>query len=413
MRTRFAVVLGVVVLASLGWSALASAGGGIYLAGQCTTTTVLVPDGSNCRTDVWQLPADRKQSPKRLTASFCSAAWASLASTRPDVFVEGRYGTSCAAGIWRLSPEGVRQVPAPEGARRPIVSPDDTRLAVWATTPMAPGPATPESQLWVMDLDGKAAHIVDRAALYEDVRWTADDRLVFAEFPSRSYSSIAASGEPGSRRTVAFVPSGSSLALSPDLTHFALRSFGVLVVGSLRGAGGKVVSRIAGQAQPVWQRGGESLLFSVLRGSASLGLVERSTARRGTTRWLSGLGLGAQPLDAPSPRPAVTARADVAAPAVVLVGDGDAVVAGRGRGPQLVTRGDALSAAVIDPSGLMEGSIEVRRGAKVLRKLGFYDPLSLSAALNKLPIGRYRITFRVTDGAVHTATVGARVKIVD
>ena len=46
----------------------------------------------------------------------------------------------------------------------------------------------------------------------------------------------------------------------------------------------------------------------------------------------------------------------------------------------------------------------IRRGARVLRKLGFYDHLSLSAALNNLPVGRYRITFRVTDGGLEHQT---------
>jgi hypothetical protein len=393
---------------------MASAGGGIYVASQCTTMTVLVTDGSNCRTDVWQLPADRKDTPKRLTGAFCSAAWASLPSTREEVIVEGRYGTSCAAGIWRLTGDGVSQIPAPGGARRPIVSPDDTRIAVWTITPAtATGRVVPASQLVVMDADGGNAHVVDTQPIYDDVHWTADDRLVFSDPLARSYSSVAASGESGSKRTVALVPTSSSLTFSPDLSQFALRSFGVLVVGSLHGGGGKVVSRIAGQAQPVWQRGGESVLFSVLKGSTQLGLVQRAFTPRRTTKWLSGLGLGAQPLDAPSPKPALSARADVAAPAVVLFGDGDAVVAGRGRGPQLVTKGDALSAAVVDPSGITEGNVEVRRGAKALRKFGFYDQLTLAAALNGLTRGRYRITFRVTDGAVHTATVSARVRIVD
>jgi hypothetical protein len=409
MRTRFAVAFGAVVLASLGWSTLATAAGEFYVAQSCSTPANV--GGGNCRTDAWELPSDPKAAPARRTSAFCGADWISTASKVQFTVVSGRYGTDCTKGLWRLGTTGVDPIAAPLGARGAMLSADDRRIA-YVVDDFG---SDPSSTVWVADVDGGNAQKLHAGRPIDSVRWTADGRIVFREFFA-DFQSVAAAGEQGSGRLVGIVPNEDVMTLAPDLSSFALRHGSVLAVGSLRGKGGSVLTRVAeNNIEPVWLKGAQGVLYAVRQAGTQTAIKLRVLTERRARSRASGLSIssGLELTDAASLAPVTTTRPDVAAPAVVLLGDSDAAFAGPGRGGSLTTPRDRLFAAVVDPAGIIAGQVEVRRGTKVLRKLGFYDNRSLSAALQGLKAGRYRVTFRVTDGAVHTATVTARVRIVD
>jgi WD40-like Beta Propeller Repeat len=331
------------------------------------------------------------------------------------VVVDGRHGTGCELGFWRLDATGVTRIPAPAGAVGPSVSPDGQRIAFTRRDPLQDS-----SELWVMDSGGGDAHMVFPVGAFGPVRWTADGRILYGGVTSQDAWSIAGDGrvKPDGMTTaqpLRVALGGDAAVLSPDRRRAALQSGNVLVVTRLDGRGWTLASDVvmADGAEPVWARDGRTVLFRTRSGSTILNLDRFTVAGAASEHVLAGVPFGARWADAPGTGSGVRKPArDRSGPVAVLFGDGDATVLGR-PGHTLVTRASELFAAVVDPSGVDGGEVTVRRGRKIVRRAVFSDASSLGAQLYGLPVGRYRVTIAATDRAGHRATRTARVKIVD